>query len=89
MQPMGFITWIIVGAVAGWLAGVVMKSGGGLITDIIVGIVGAFIGGFIFSVIGAAGTTGLNIWSIFVAFVGAVVLLAVIRLFNHRRPLTN
>jgi uncharacterized membrane protein YeaQ/YmgE (transglycosylase-associated protein family) len=86
---MEFIVWIVVGAIAGWLAGMVMKSGGGLLTDIIVGIVGAFIGGFLFSVVGLSGTTGFNIWSIFVAFIGAVVLLAAIRLFNSRHRLTN
>ena len=81
---MSWLAWIIVGAVAGWLAGIVMKSGGGLLTDIIVGIVGAFIGGFLFSAAGLAGTTGFNLWSIFVAFIGAVVLLGAIHMVNGR-----
>ena len=86
MGQMGWLAWIIVGAIAGWLASKVMKSSGsqGLLMDIIVGILGAFIGGFLFSQIDTAGVTGFNIWSIFVSFVGAVVLLAVIRLFNGR-----
>ncbi|HEX2622503.1 MAG TPA: GlsB/YeaQ/YmgE family stress response membrane protein [Phototrophicaceae bacterium] len=84
MEPMGLIAWLVVGGVAGWLAGIVMKSGGGLVTDIIVGIVGAFIGGFLFHAIGEPGMTGFSIWSVFVAFIGAVVLLYAIRLFNTR-----
>jgi uncharacterized membrane protein YeaQ/YmgE (transglycosylase-associated protein family) len=89
IKIMGWLAWLIVGAIAGWLAGMVMKSGGGVLTDIIVGIVGAFIGGFLFNALGLAGTTGFNIWSIFVAFVGAVVLLFVIRMLNGRRTITN
>jgi uncharacterized membrane protein YeaQ/YmgE (transglycosylase-associated protein family) len=50
--------------------------------DIVVGVVGAFIGGILFSLIGAPGVTGFNIWSVFVAFVGAVVLLGLLRLFT-------
>ena len=57
--------------------------------DILVGIVGAFIGGFLFNQFGAAGVTGFNIWSVFVAFTGAVVLLAVIRLLSGRRRLVR
>jgi len=56
----------------------------GLIMDIVVGIIGAFIGGFLFSQINTTGVTGFNVWSIFVAFVGAVVLLGVLRLVNGR-----
>ena len=86
---MGWLAWLIVGAIAGWLAGMVMKSGGGLLTDIIVGIVGAFIGGFLFNALGLEGTTGFSVWSIFVSFVGAVALLAAIRVFNGRRNITR
>ena len=85
MQPIGLIAWIITGALAGWLTGRVMKSRGGAPTDIVVGIFGAFIGELLFSFFGFAGTTGFNIWSLGVAFVGAVVLLAGIRLLNVRR----
>ena len=76
---MGILGWIVVGAVAGWLASMVVHSSLGLIGDIVVGIVGAFIGGFLFNLIGSNGVTGFNIYSIFVAFIGAVVLLLVIR----------
>ena len=87
MNEMGFIAWIIVGAIAGWLASKVMKTSRhqGLLMDIIVGILGAFIGGYLFEKFGETGITGFDIWSVFVAFTGAVVLLAVIRLLTGRR----
>ena len=87
MGQMGWLAWLVVGAVAGWLASMVMKTNRhqGLFMDIVVGIVGAFIGGFLFNQFGETGVTGFNIWSIFVAFIGAVVLLALIRLFSGRR----
>lgn len=87
MEPMGLIAWLIVGAIAGWLASRVIPSGLGLVGDIVVGILGGFIGGFLFRAIGEPGMTGFSIWSIFVAFIGAVVLLYVIRLVNGRRGL--
>jgi uncharacterized membrane protein YeaQ/YmgE (transglycosylase-associated protein family) len=91
MDQMGWLAWLIVGAVAGWLASIVMKTNGrqGLLMDIIVGIVGAFIGGFVFNQFGAAGVTGFNFWSVFVAFIGAIVLLAVLRLLTGQRILTR
>ena len=87
MGQMGWLAWLVVGAVAGWLASIVMKTNRhqGLLMDILVGIVGAFIGGFLFNQLGSAGVTGFNIWSLFVAFTGAVVLLAAIRLLSGRR----
>jgi len=84
---MGWLAWVIVGAIAGWLASMVIHSRLGLLGDIIVGIVGAFIGGFLFNAIGVAGTTGFNVWSLFVAFIGAVVLLGAIRLLSGNRSL--
>lgn len=87
MSQMGWLAWIVVGAVSGWLASMVMKTNRqqGLLLDIVVGILGAFIGGYLFQQFGSAGITGFNIWSVFVAFVGAVVLLAVIRLVNGQQ----
>ena len=59
LEPGGIIAWLVVGLVAGWLAGLVMKGGGyGLIGDIVVGIVGAFVGGFVFSLITGGGSAG-------------------------------
>jgi uncharacterized membrane protein YeaQ/YmgE (transglycosylase-associated protein family) len=84
MDAMGWLAWLIVGAISGWLASMVTRSSLGLLGDIIVGIIGAFIGGFLFSLIGAPGATGFNVWSVFVSFVGAVVLLGLIHLFTGR-----
>jgi uncharacterized membrane protein YeaQ/YmgE (transglycosylase-associated protein family) len=85
MDAMGWLAWLIVGALAGWLASIVMRTNGsqGLLLDIIVGIIGAFIGGFLFNIIGAPGVTGFNIWSVFVAFIGAIVLLGILRMFSR------
>ena len=80
------LAWIVVGGVAGWLASLVVRGHGmGILGDIIVGIVGAFIGGLLLSLIGGPTFTGFNIWSLIVAFIGAVVLLLIIRLFTVRR----
>ncbi len=84
MDQMGWFAWLIVGAVAGWLASMAMHSRLGLLGDLVVGIVGALIGGFLFNLIGAPGATGFNVWSVLVAFIGAVVLLGLIRLFTGR-----
>ncbi len=81
---MGIVAWLVVGAIAGWLAGMVMKSSGGLITDIIVGILGALIGGFIFNALGSStDVTGINLPSILVAFIGSCVLLAGLRFLRR------
>jgi uncharacterized membrane protein YeaQ/YmgE (transglycosylase-associated protein family) len=80
------IAWLVLGLIAGFLASVVMKGGGyGIVGDIIVGIVGAFIGGFVFSLFGGGGVSGLNIGSIIVAFVGACILIAILRAISGRR----
>jgi uncharacterized membrane protein YeaQ/YmgE (transglycosylase-associated protein family) len=79
----GIIAWLIIGAIAGWLAGLLVKGGGfGLIVDIIVGIVGAFIGGWLAGVLHIS-VGGGWISSIITAVVGAVILLFVIRLFKR------
>lgn len=80
---MGFIAWIVVGLIAGWLAGVVMKGGGyGIIVDIILGIVGGLIGGWVFGLLGI-GVGGGMIGSIIVAFIGAVILVGITRLIKR------
>ncbi|MFP3563676.1 GlsB/YeaQ/YmgE family stress response membrane protein [Paraburkholderia sp. SIMBA_030] len=79
----GIIAWLIIGAIAGWLAGVLVKGGGfGLIVDIIVGIVGAFIGGWLAGVLHIS-LGGGWIGSIITAVIGAVILLFIIRLFRR------
>ena len=85
---MGILAWIIVGLVAGVMACLVMRGGGyGLVGDIVIGMVGAVLGGFL------AGTllnipdamTGVNVTSIFVAFIGSVILILLLRLISGRR----
>ena len=83
---MSILTWIIVGLVAGVLASIVMGGTGyGLIGDIIIGIVGAFVGGWVFSALGIASPLGGLAGTILVAFVGAVLLLFILRLIRGRR----
>ena len=77
---MDLLTWIIVGLVAGVLASFVMGGGFGLVGDIIIGIIGAFVGGWLFSRLGVSSPFAGLAGTIFVAFIGAVVLLFVIRL---------
>ena len=79
---MNILIWIVLGALAGWIAGMIMKSDHGIIEDIILGIVGAFIGGLIFNFFGQSGVTGLNIYSIVVAVVGAIVLIFLGRIIH-------
>jgi uncharacterized membrane protein YeaQ/YmgE (transglycosylase-associated protein family) len=74
------LIWLVVGAVAGWLAGMIVKGGGfGLIGDIIVGIIGAFVGGWLFGQMGVSAGAGIT-GSIVTATIGAVVLLALLRM---------
>ena len=84
---LNIIIWIILGALAGWIASMIMGRDAqmGALGNIIVGIIGAFIGGVIMNLLGQEGATGLNIWSIIVAVLGAVVLLFIIGLFTRRR----
>jgi uncharacterized membrane protein YeaQ/YmgE (transglycosylase-associated protein family) len=81
---MSLLTWLIVGLVAGVLASFVMGGGYGLIGDIIIGIVGAFLGGWLFSLLGVGSPFGGLAGTIFVAFIGAVVLLFLLRLIRGR-----
>jgi uncharacterized membrane protein YeaQ/YmgE (transglycosylase-associated protein family) len=75
---MSFIAWIVLGLIAGFIASkIVNKSGEGMILDIILGIVGAVVGGFLFQTFGMAGVTGVNLYSILVAVVGAIVFLVI------------
>ena len=73
---MSFLAWIILGLVAGFIGSkIVNKRGEGVFLDIILGIVGAIVGGFLFNMFGAHGVSGLNIYSLFVAVIGAIVVL--------------
>lgn len=72
---MNIILWIIFGAIAGWIASVIMKSEGGAVMDIILGIVGAAVGGFVMNLFGQSGVTGFNLYSLIVAVIGAMILI--------------
>jgi uncharacterized membrane protein YeaQ/YmgE (transglycosylase-associated protein family) len=73
---MSIIAWVILGLIAGFIASkIVNKSGEGFFLDIVLGIVGAIVGGFIFSLFGAGGVTGFNLYSMVVAIIGAIVVL--------------
>ena len=85
---MTFIGWIVLGLIAGFIASkIFVGSGQGVIVDIILGIVGAFVGGFLFSFIGASPVTGFNLYSMFVAVVGAVVVLWIYHALSGRRAI--
>jgi uncharacterized membrane protein YeaQ/YmgE (transglycosylase-associated protein family) len=80
---MGFLAWIVVGLIAGWLAGQVMKGGGyGVLVDIILGLLGGLLGGWLFGQLGIAAGSGM-IGSIIVAFIGAVILVGITRLIKR------
>lgn len=76
---MGLLSWIIVGGLAGWIAGMIMKAEGSLGRNIVLGIVGGLIGGFVFSMFGGTGANGINIYSIFVSTIGAIIVIAISR----------
>jgi uncharacterized membrane protein YeaQ/YmgE (transglycosylase-associated protein family) len=82
MNTESLIVWVVVGAIAGWLASIVMRTNGqqGLLQDIIIGVVGGVIGGFLFNALGVGGAvTGFNVTSVVVAFVGGIILIALLR----------
>ena len=75
---MSIIAWLVLGLIAGFIASrIVNKAGEGLVLDIVLGIVGALVGGFLFSLFGAEGVTGFNLYSMIVAIVGAIVVLVI------------
>jgi len=83
---MSILAWIILGLIAGFIASkLVNKAGEGVVLDIVLGVVGAIVGGWLFSAFGAGGVTGLNLYSMLVAVVGAVVVLVVYHALFKRR----
>jgi len=83
---MGIIAWIVLGLIAGWLAGQFMKGGGyGLVGDIVLGIIGAVVGGFLASTLLGLDVNGFNIMSILIAFVGACIVIAISRAVTGSR----
>jgi uncharacterized membrane protein YeaQ/YmgE (transglycosylase-associated protein family) len=84
---MSFVAWIILGLVSGFIASkIVNKSGAGALANIVLGIVGAVVGGWLFNSIGHIGVTGLNLYSILVAVVGAVIVLVIYHALFRVRP---
>lgn len=82
---MNYVAWIIFGAIAGWIASIIMRTDAeqGAFLNIIVGIVGALIGGFIMNKLGGNGVTGFNISSLIVAIIGSVILIAIVKVFRR------
>ena len=84
---MGIISWIILGLIAGFIGSkIVNRTGEGFILDIVLGVVGAVVGGYLFTLFGSHGVTGLNLWSLLVAVIGAIVVLWVYRMFFGAGP---
>lgn len=83
---MGIIGWLLIGALAGWIASMITGNNKemGALKNIVVGIIGGFIGGFVMNLIGGYGITGFNVWSLFVAVIGAVILLLIINLAKKK-----
>lgn len=85
---MSFLAWIVLGLIAGFIASkIVNKTGSGLLMDTLLGIVGAMVGGWLFNTFGGAGVTGLNLYSMLVAVVGAVLVLVIYHAIRGRRVL--
>jgi len=83
---MSIIGWIVLGLIAGFIASMIVnRAGEGMLLDIILGVVGAIVGGFIFTAAGATGVTGFNLYSMFVAIVGAIVVLVLYHAIFGRR----
>jgi len=83
---MGILLWIIFGAIAGWIASVIMKTDNnqGTMMDIVMGIVGAIVGGFVMGLVGQSGVDGFNLRSMLVAVIGAVIVIYVGRMLRNR-----
>lgn len=85
---MSIIAWVILGLIAGFIASkIVSNTGQGVVLDIVLGIIGAVVGGFIFNQLGAVGVTGFNIWSMFVAVIGAIIVLLIYHAVAGRRTM--
>ena len=84
---MSILSWVVLGLIAGFLASMIVnKRGEGFFLDVLLGILGAVVGGFLFTEFGAAGVTGLNLYSMVVAVVGAIVVLLIYHAIAGRRP---
>jgi len=85
---MSIIAWLVVGLVAGWIGSMIVNRGGeGPLLDIVLGIIGAFVGGFVFNMLGHSGVSGINLYSIFVAVIGSILVLVIYHAIFRRRAL--
>lgn len=85
-ETMSFLTWIVLGLIAGFIGSKIVNSKGeGILRDVLLGVVGAFAGGWLFHVFGASGVSGLNLYSLLVAVIGSVVLLVLYHAVRRRR----
>ena len=85
---MSILAWLVVGLIAGFIASkIVNKTGSGILMDIVLGVVGALVGGWLFNMLGHSTVTGINIYSILVATIGAIVVLVVYHLPTGRRAM--
>jgi uncharacterized membrane protein YeaQ/YmgE (transglycosylase-associated protein family) len=85
-ETMSFLAWMILGLIAGFIGSkIVNRKGEGILLDILLGVVGAFTGGWLFHIFGAPGVSGLNLYSLFVAVIGSVVLLVLYHAIRRKR----
>ena len=85
---MSLLAWIVVGLLAGWIGSMIVnRRGEGMLLDILLGVVGAFVGGFVFHLLGHTGVNGINLYSIFVAAIGSIIVLVVYHALFRRRGL--
>ena len=82
---MSIIAWVVIGGLAGWIASAILREREGCLMYIILGIVGALVGGSLFSALGHAPRTGLNLYSLFVAVVGSLIVIAIVRAVRGKR----
>lgn len=80
---MTLLAAIVLGAIAGWIASLITKSPNGIVMDIVLGIIGAFVGSLIMNAFGASGVSGFNLYSVVVSIVGAIVVIAIGRMFTR------
>jgi uncharacterized membrane protein YeaQ/YmgE (transglycosylase-associated protein family) len=85
-QDLGWLTWVLVGSLTGWLASILLNTElhRSLLIDVFVGIVGALLCGVFFNLLRAPGATGFNVWSVLVSFIGAVALLTFLRMLTSQ-----
>lgn len=82
---MNVLTWIILGGLAGWIASLIMGQRQGCLANVVIGVIGALVGGLLFQAVGQPSLSGLNFWSIFVAVIGSIILIAVFRALQGPR----